>query len=187
VRRELGLEGKLVLGAIGRLYALKNYPALLRAFASALADVPEAQLVIAGPGDVRPLTTLAAELRIEERVLLCGPRRDVPELLSAFDVFVHPAIAEAFGMVIVEAMAMARPVLTTPVGIATEVITPGATGILSASPEPVALARALREMMSLRPSWPAMGASARRAVAGFTAASMATRYSELYTRWLSEV
>jgi glycosyltransferase involved in cell wall biosynthesis len=185
VRRQLGLEGKLVFGAIGRLYALKNYPALLRAFASALADVPEARLVIAGPGEAAPLGTLARELGIADRVLLCGLREDTPELLAALDAFVHPAIAESFGMVIVEAMAMARPVLSTRVGIAPEVIKPGETGFLSFSPEPSTLADGLREMLAVRAHWPSIGAAARRRVEGFTAASMAERYRDLYAQWLS--
>ena len=50
VREELGLKGKLVFGAIGRLYALKNYPALVTAFASALGEVRDARLLIVGAG-----------------------------------------------------------------------------------------------------------------------------------------
>jgi glycosyltransferase involved in cell wall biosynthesis len=88
-------------------------------------------------------------------------------------------------MVIVEAMAMARPVLSTRVGIAPEVIKPGETGFLSCSPEPSALADGLREMLDVQPHWPSIGAAARRRVDGFTAASMAGRYRELYTYWLS--
>jgi glycosyltransferase involved in cell wall biosynthesis len=185
VRRELGLEGKLVFGAVGRLYGLKNYPALLKAFASALADVDEARLLIVGAGDGRPLVKQAGELGIGDRVVLCGPRHDVPEVLAAIDVFVHPAIAESFGMVIVEAMAMGRPVLSTPVGIAPEVIAPGETGLLCSSHDPSALAAGLRGMLAWRLVWPAIGAAARRRVAGFTAASTASRYRELYGQWLS--
>jgi glycosyltransferase involved in cell wall biosynthesis len=186
VRDELGLTGKLVFGAIGRLYPLKNYPALLRAFAVALAGVPETRLVIAGPGDAAPLARLTRELSMTDRVVLCGAREDVPELLAAFDVFVHPAIAESFGMVIIEAMAMARPVLSTPVGIAPEVITPGDTGLLCSSCDSSALARGLGEMLALRPSWPLIGAAASARVQGLTAASMANRYMDLYVQWLSE-
>jgi glycosyltransferase involved in cell wall biosynthesis len=185
VRRELGLEVSLVFGAIGRLYPLKNHPALVRAFASALADVPEARLLIVGPGDARPLATLARQLGIADRVRLCGPRDDVPEVLAAIDVFVHPALAESFGMVIVEAMAMARPVLSTPVGIAPEVIFSGETGLLCSSPDWNSLARGLREILALRVSWARIGAAARRRVQAFTAASTAARYLELYGQWLS--
>ena len=186
VRRELGLDGKLVFGAIGRLYSLKNFGALIEAFASALDEVREAHLVIAGAGDASRLAARARDLNIGDRVLLCGPRDDVPDLLAAVDVFVHPAIAESFGMVIVEAMAMARPVVSTPVGIAPEVIGAGETGVLCSSSDPRALAAGLREMLALRGSWPEIGTKARRRVESFTATSMATRYRELYAQWLSD-
>ncbi len=186
VRGELGLEGKLVFGAIGRLYPLKNHAALIEAFAWALGEVRDARLVIVGAGDAPGLAAVAHELGIGDRVVLTGPREDIPEVLAALDVFVHPAIAESFGMVLVEAMAMARPVLSTPVGIAPEVIIPGKTGLLCSSPTPAALAQGLREMLTLRLSWPALGTEARRRVQGFTAASTASRYRELYAQWLSE-
>jgi glycosyltransferase involved in cell wall biosynthesis len=184
VRRELGLDDTLVFGAIGRHYALKNHAALIEAFATALADVPEARLLIVGAGDTRPAVSLARELGIGDRVLVGGPRSDIPDVLAALDVFVHPAIAESFGMVIVEAMAMARPVLSTPVGIAPEVIVPGQTGLLCSPPEPAALARGLRNMLALRSSWPEIGAAARRRVENFTARSTARRYGDLYAKWL---
>jgi len=186
VRRELGLQGNLVFGAIGRLYSLKNHSALIEAFASALAEVDESRLLIVGAGDTARLVARARALGLADRVLLCGPRDDIRDVLAAVDVFVHPALAESFGMVIVEAMAMARPVVSTPVGIAPEVITPGETGLLCSSPEPDALAAGLHEMLALRHSWPEMGQQARRRIRDFTAASMANRYHELYARWLSD-
>lgn len=185
-RRELGLEGKLVFGAIGRIYELKNYPALFEAFASALSDLPDARLVIVGRGDTGRLMSMARELGVADRVVLCGPRPDIPELLAAFDVFVHPAVAESFGMVIVEAMAMARPVVSTPVGIAPEVISPGLTGVLCASSGSESLAEGLRRVMALRAEWPAIGSAARRRVESFTAVSMAARYQQLYTTWVEQ-
>jgi glycosyltransferase involved in cell wall biosynthesis len=184
VRHELGLEGKLVFGAIGRLYRLKNHAALIEAFADALAEVSEARLLIIGAGDTRPLVSQAQRLGVGERVLVSAPRADIPDVLAALDVFVHPAIAESFGMVIIEAMVMARPVLSTPVGIAPEVIVTGTTGMLCASPEASALTHGLRELMALRQSWPEIGAAARRRVQGFTSAATAQRYRELYAQWL---
>jgi glycosyltransferase involved in cell wall biosynthesis len=185
VRAELGLEGRLVFGAIGRLYSLKNHAALIDAFAAVLGDSREAALVIAGAGDASELAARARDLSIGDRVVLCGERDDVPDVLAAFDVFVHPAVAESFGMVIIEAMAMARPVIATAVGIAPEVITARETGVLCSTPEPDALAAGLREMLALQDSWPELGARARGRIQGFTAASTANRYRELYARWLS--
>jgi len=185
VRRELALEGKLVIGAVGRSFRLKNYPALLRAFATGLIDVEDARLLIVGPGDQQELESLAQALGIADRVAFCGSRNDIPEVLAAIDVFVHPAIAESFGMVIVEAMAMARPVVATPVGIAPEVIVSGQTGVLCSSPDPAALSEGLRQMLDLRSQWAQIGAAARERVASFTAASTVRRYERLYADWIA--
>jgi glycosyltransferase involved in cell wall biosynthesis len=184
VRKELGLEGATVFGAIGRIYRLKNYMALLDAFAAALRDRHEARLVIVGPGDATALMARVAALGIGGSVVFTGPRNDVPELLAAFDAFVHPAVAESFGMVIVEAMAMGLPVLTTPVGIACELIKGRASGLVSTGSDSLALERGLLELLELRPRWPEMGAAARRQVEGLTAERMAGRYCELYQTWL---
>jgi glycosyltransferase involved in cell wall biosynthesis len=184
VRQALGLDGKLVLGAIGRLYPLKNYAALVEAFAATVAKAPDARLAIVGDGDSGQLVASAKALGIADRVLVLGRRADVPELLAAFDAFVHPAVAESFGMVIVEAMAMAKPVLSTPVGIAPEVIESGSNGLLTLGAGCDALAAGLRELLAVRPRWQEIGTAARSAVELFTATRMAARYEDLYNRWL---
>lgn len=186
VRRELGLEGTVVFGAIGRIYRLKNYLALIDAFAAAFSTTPPARLVIVGSGDATALIARAATLGIGDCVVFTGPRDDVPEVLAAFDAFVHPAIAESFGMVIVEAMAMGLPVLSTPVGIAREVISEPENGLLTRASDAAALERGLRKLIELRPRWPEMGTLARRQVGTFTAERMARRYQELYAQWLRE-
>src|SRR5665811_2261746 len=83
------------------------------------------------------------------------------------------------------AMAMERPVLSTPVGIAREVIDPPETGLLCASPETEALAAGLHALLELRPRWAKIGAAARRRVERFSAEAMAKRHQELYAQWLN--
>jgi glycosyltransferase involved in cell wall biosynthesis len=180
VRRELDLEGRTVLTAIGRYYWIKNQEALVRAFASATASMPEVVLVLVGGGDGRPLRELAGSLGIVDRVRVLGPTPDVPGLLAATDLFVHPALAESFGMVIVEAMGMARPVVATPVGIVPEVLEDGATGFLAADGSVDALSAALDRALSARKQWLAMGAEGRRRAGSFDAAGMLEAYERLY-------
>ena len=184
MRSELGLDGKLVIGSIGRLYELKNYPALVTAFSNVLSEMPEGQLVIVGPGDPTPLLDLARGLGIAAHVTVTGPRHDVPDVLAAFDAFVHPALAESFGMVIIEAMASAKPVVTTRVGIAPEVVRDGETGVLCDGNSPEALTAGLQELLALRPRWGDLGQAARRCVRGFSAEAMARAYNDLYTAGL---
>ena len=182
VRSELGLEGKVVVGSVGRLYWLKNQEALVRAFAGVGTD---AVLVIAGPGDPAPLQALSQALGVDDRVLVVGSRADVPALLAAFDVFAHPAIAESFGMVIIEALATGLPTMATPVGIVPEVID-ASTGVMAASPSVPDLEAALRGLLSRQGDWAEMGQVARSRVSGFTATAMARQHARLYSRWLAQ-
>ena len=184
VRAELALDGRLVIGSIGRLYWIKNQESLVRAFATVAAGLPEAVLLLVGGGDPAPVLDLARTLDVEDRIVLIPRREDVPELLAAMDLFVHPALAESFGMVIVEAMAMARPVVSTPVGIAPVVVESGTTGVLAAGGRTDQLQLALSEALAVRADWPAMGAEARRRALEFPAARMVAQYEHHYERLL---
>ncbi len=186
VRAELGLEDRLVIGSIGRFYWIKNQEALVRAFAAVAPDVPDATLVMTGAGDATAVRDLARDLGVDGQLLIAPFRSDVPELLAAFDLFVHPSLAESFGQVIVEAMAMARPVVSTPVGIAPEVIDNGRSGFLASGPNVEALADALRAAFRTRDRWPEIGRSASARASEFPAASMVRRYEELYTSLLED-
>ncbi len=125
LRAELGLDGKLVFGAISKHHWVKNLHALVEAFSSIAARRDDAHLVILGIGDPAPLSSRVRALGLARRVSILAPRADVPELLAAIDLFVHPALAESFGFAVVEAMAMAKPVLVRPVGIARDVVENG--------------------------------------------------------------
>ena len=113
VRVELGLDGKTVLGAISKHFWVKNLDALVHAFATIAAERSRRpsrraryrRLFWAG-------ALLSGGWISAARVTVLAPRSDVPDVLAACDLFVHPALAESFGFAIVEAMAMARPVVS---------------------------------------------------------------------------
>jgi glycosyltransferase involved in cell wall biosynthesis len=180
VRHEFGFGGAPVFGAVGRLFPLKNYENLIEAFALVHERIPDAFLMIIGDGEHEPLRRAARAFGIDEFVVLPGRRDDVPDLLAASDVFVHPSIAETFAQVVVEAMAMARPVVSTPVGIAAEIVETGITGVLAAGPTVPDLRIALEEIIELRPRWAELGAAARDRASGFTLRSMASAYEDVY-------
>jgi glycosyltransferase involved in cell wall biosynthesis len=184
VRSELGLDGHTVLTAVGRIYWIKNQEALVRAFAGIAGDAPSAVLLLVGAGDEEATMKLASSLGIGRRVRMLPRRPDVPELLAATDLFVHPALAESFAMVIVEAMAMGCPVVSTPVGIAPDVVENGVTGVLADGCGPAELESALREALWMRQRWPAMGNAARERALGFPAERMVRTYESLYLELL---
>jgi glycosyltransferase involved in cell wall biosynthesis len=184
VRAELGLDGKLVFGAISKHFWVKNLDALVRAFAVIAEKNPDAHLVVIGIGDRAPLEALVEAMGLRRRVSVLAPRTDVQQVLAAFDVFVHPALAESFGLAVVEAMAMRRPVVATPVGIAGDVIEDGVSGIRVAGTDVESLIEAMNRAVEWRERWPELGAEARRRALTFTPERWVQAHERLYERRL---
>jgi glycosyltransferase involved in cell wall biosynthesis len=104
----------------------------------------------------------------------------VPDVLAAFDLFVHPALAESFGLAIVEAMAMARPVVTTHVGIAGDVVEDGVSGIEIRGTDAASVRDAIERAVACRDRWPDLGAEARRRALTFTPERWVQAHERLY-------
>ena len=114
----------VVIGNVGRLHPDKDQATLIAAFAKALPKLPPgALLAIAGSGPLDgELRSLARELGIGESVRFLGQVPNVRSLFSAFDLFVLSSDHEPFGMVLLEAMVAAVPVIATDCGGAPEVV-----------------------------------------------------------------
>ncbi len=180
VRAELGLDGKVILGTISKHFWIKNLDALAHAFARIAADRADVHLVVLGIGDSSGFAGLVSRLGLQGRVTVLAPRQDVPDVLAACDMFVHPALAESFGFVVVEAMAMARPVVAMPVGIAREVIEDGVSGVTISATDPSSICAAITRALACRDRWPELGAEARRRALRFTPERWVTRHETLY-------
>ncbi|MBA3658588.1 MAG: glycosyltransferase [Gemmatimonadales bacterium] len=170
---------------IGRLVPYKGLDLLLRA----LELVPDLRLDIVGSGPEGPrLRTLAQALAVQDRVRWFGeyPDDDLPRRMADADFLVLPSVTvqEMFGLVVLEAMAAGRPVITTAVPSAVrEVNVPGETGLEVPLRDVPALARALATLCQDPARRRAMGEAGRRRVnAQFTRGQMAARHVELYER-----
>lgn len=105
-RIELGIEGKLVLGVVGRLSEQKNYPFLFEVYQDVLKQREDVELIIIGRGlEEEKIHALARTMGIYEKIKFLGVRNDVPELLNAFDIFLLPSLYEGLPVVLVEAQA----------------------------------------------------------------------------------
>jgi len=178
---ELGLEESTpLLLAVGRLWAPKDYPNLLRAFAGLRAGaVP--QLVIVGDGPLRKeLDALAESLGVRERVRFLGVRHDVPALMSACDLFVLSSAWEGFGLVVAEAMACGRMVVATDCGGVREVV--GEAGFLVPPRDAQALTEAMGRALRLPDEQrQRLGTAAReRVVARYSLEALAQKYLAVY-------
>jgi glycosyltransferase involved in cell wall biosynthesis len=170
---------------IGRLVAYKGIDILLRA----LERVPELRLDIVGSGPQGPrLRTLAQALAITDRVRWYGeyPDEDLPRRMADADFLVLPSVTveEMFGLVVLEAMAAGRPVITTALPSAVrEVNVPGVTGLEVPLRDVAALANALETLCRDPQLRQRMGAAGRqRAAEHYTQEVMAARHIELYQR-----
>jgi glycosyltransferase involved in cell wall biosynthesis len=187
-RAEQRLEGKLVLGAVSRFFWVKNLTSLVTAFAAlAPSHADLALVIIGGAGDSSPLDALAREIGVSDRIRILGRRSDIADAMAAFDVFVHPALAESFGFVIVEAMAMQLPVVSTRVGIAEEIIEDGVSGVLARGMDPDGIRDAIAEILAMQARWTELGTEARRRALAFTAERWVRQHEEHYEQWLTEL
>jgi glycosyltransferase involved in cell wall biosynthesis len=173
----LGSERQVVL-TVARLDPQKGYSYLLEA----IQHVHDAIFVIAGDGPEKTaLEVQADKLGIDDRVIFLGYRQDIPELLAGCDLFVLPSLYEGLPLSILEAMAAGKAVVATAVGGTPEAVLDGETGLLVPPSDPVALARAIREILSNPSLLRKMGATGReRVVREFSSATMVHRISHLY-------
>jgi len=145
VREALGLaDDAPVLVFVSRLAEGKGHADALVAFASVLANVPSARLLIVGDGELESsLKDKARQLALGDAVQFLGFRRDIPELLAASDFFLHPARQEPFGLVILEAAARGLPTIAYDDGGPREIIRDGVSGRLVRPGDTAGLAQAI--------------------------------------------
>ncbi|HVT80993.1 MAG TPA: glycosyltransferase family 4 protein, partial [Phycisphaerae bacterium] len=187
VRRSLGLaaEAPFVFCA-ARLQEEKDIPTLIAAMRDVAARHPDARCCIAGEGDEMPaLQKQVKEDGVDGRVQLLGFRNDIPALMRACDLFVLPALAEPFGLVLLEAMALGKPVIATRAGGPPEIVEHEKTGLLVAPQNPAEMAAAISGLIADPARRAALGAAgAERYRAHFTVERMAREVLAIYNRAL---
>lgn len=151
LRHPLRLDGRALLGSMGRLEPVKGHESLIQAMPAILKQVPNASLIIAGhdaAGYGKVLQAMIDERKLNGQVQLVGFQRDVPSFLHALDVFALASRSEGFGQVVVEAMAAGKPVVASRIPSLTEIIVDGETGLLAEPDNPKAFAHAIASLLS---------------------------------------
>jgi glycosyltransferase involved in cell wall biosynthesis len=194
VRRELGFAPTdLVIGMFGNIQPWKGQDVTLRAMAAVAREFPNLVCLLAG-GVVRGAewyqTSLEEFVRahgLEGRVRFLGSRSDVPDLVNAIDVPVHASVTpEPFGRVLIEAMALGKPVVATAAGGPLEIVEPEHTGLLVRPGDDVEMAAVLRRLLGDPALRAAMGAAgSRRAREHFSLESFARNMQGEYAEVLS--
>jgi len=185
LRATLGLDPTLpVVGFFGRLERRKGVDVLLDAAARVHTKLPVTFLLVGDGPMAAPLATRTTAAGIPAR--LVGWRGDVPDLMRLCAVVVLPSRQEAFGRVLIEAMAAGVPVVATAVGGIPEVCVDGVTALLVPPEDPDALAVAIALTLTDQAATAArVEAAAADVRARFDLAAHAARVQDVYTRTLA--
>lgn len=111
LKREWGVEGKTVIGHVGRMSKEKNQKFLIELFCE-LCTITDKEfvLVLIGDGYERAnLESVVEKKGVKDKVIFTGIRKDIPELMNMFDIFVFPSIYEGLPIALVEAQAAGLP------------------------------------------------------------------------------
>jgi sugar transferase (PEP-CTERM/EpsH1 system associated) len=181
----------VVVGAVGRMHAVKDQLTLARAFIRLLEIWPpareRARLVLVGEGPLRAeCLALLQSAGAASLAWLPGERTDIPDLMRSMDLFVLPSIGEGISNTILEAMASGLPVLATRVGGNPELVEEGRTGMLVPPSDPQALAEGIRQYLADPWMRQQHGRNGRLAVEGrFNWGSMVEGYLAVYDKVLN--
>ena len=149
-RKDLGVDPHTpIVGVVGRLEDQKGHRYLLDAWPAVTRDFPDARLLLVGDGSRREaLEAQVKALGIASSVIFTGFRADVARMLDAIDVLALPSLYEGMPLTVIEAAAMARPVVATAVDGTPEVVEHGVTGFLVPPANPPALSGALLTLLA---------------------------------------
>ena len=184
--QEDGADRPITIGAVGRLSKEKNYPMLVRAFASlasqASESMPPFQLLFVGDGPERPVIEAEAkECGVLDQCEFAGMQNNVADWLRKMDIFSLSSITEGTSMTLLEAGATGLPSVVTDVGGNGEIVVDGDTGfVVSAEAEP-AFAAALMKLAENEGLRKQMGAGARARILDlYSRQSMMSQYVGVY-------
>lgn len=189
LRKRWGLdEQDTVVGIVSKLWEGKGHEVLLKAFRGIRRVRNRARLVIVGEGYLAErLRALVDELHLNGAVVFTGFQDDVAPAIAAFDVAVLPSLFEGMGRVVLEAMAMSKPVVASRVGGIPDLVEHGVTGFLVSPGSVDDLERHITAILDDPHLGRKMGLQGRKKISNrFSAAAMVDSIERVYRDLLSE-
>ncbi|MCG2754090.1 MAG: glycosyltransferase family 4 protein [Desulfobacteraceae bacterium] len=186
MKRELEIpEGNLVVGTAGRLTPVKGQRYLIEA-ARKIVDVkPDTTFVFLGDGELlNELKNMAFRLGIRENVKFLGWRPDVAEVMSTFDIFVLPSLNEGMGRVLVEAMAMGKPIVASDVGGIADLVVDGKNGFLVPAADVEIMVVRINDLLESAEKRKKMGENGKSRAANYSSNLMVKNIDQLYRAML---
>jgi phosphatidylinositol alpha-mannosyltransferase len=183
-------DGKLNIVFIGRLERRKGLDYLLRAYHQVKPEIPDSRLIIIGPGTrLRKKYERWIKHHKVKDVVFIGyvTYTDLPRYYQTADIFCSPATGrESFGIVLIEAMAMGKPVVATSIEGYASVVTHGEEGLLVPPKDSHKLAQALLTLLKDPPLRQKMGEKGKLKAKNYSWEQIAKRVFDYYLKAISE-
>lgn len=195
LRRELKLEGAIVLGFVGSFYAYEGLDLLIEALKRILPRHPSIRVLLVGGGSHEPrLRQLASELGVLDKVVFAGrvPNAQVQRYYDLIDVLAYPRRSMRLTEMVtplkpLEAMAQGRILVASNVGGHRELVRDGETGYLFPPDDPAGLARTLEAVLANRSEWERVRNAGRHFVETERSwKHSVARYKDVYARALKK-
>jgi len=183
IRQEFNISQDAPLaGTIANFSEYKGYPYLLETANLVLKEMPAGRFLLVGDGPLlEKMKELVQELEHGNRIIFTGSRRDVSNLLDALDVFVFASFSEGLPNVVMEAMAMQKPIVSTPAGGVPELIEHEVTGLLVPFRDSKSMADSVLSLLNDPEKARRLGSAARAKVgADFTVERMVKSHECAY-------
>ena len=181
-KKRLGVPKEtFIVGTVGRLTRIKGHKYLIEAARKILLTRPDMTFIFLGDGELmNDLKAQAASLGIYDKVKFLGWRDDVAEVMSTFDLFVLPSLNEGMGKVLVEAMAMGKPIIASNVGGVSDLVKNEENGLLVPPEDADAIARSISILHSDPMKRKEMGEKGKAIAGEYGADSMVRKIDRLY-------
>jgi glycosyltransferase involved in cell wall biosynthesis len=183
VRKKWGIgRHEAVIGIVSKLWEGKGHHTLIEAFKMIRSEINNARLVVVGEGYLYDrLVQYANNLGLKDSVLFTGFQADVSEIITTFDVAVLPSFFEGMGRVLLEAMAMEKPVVASRVGGIPDLVEHGVNGFLVTPGDVEELAEAIVKTLADKGLAEKMGRAGRKKIsAKYSADHMVGSIEKLY-------
>lgn len=182
--KEISGDASLI-GMIANFDTVKGHRNLIKAAPKVIQRFPNVKFLLVGGGKEREfIKKMAKKYGISDYLIFAGQKDDILSLISVCDLIVLPSLSEGFSLVIMEAMALARPIVASNVGGIAEIIEDGKTGILVPSDNYDMLSNAIIDVLEDGPKAFKIGEKAREKIINdnrFHIEHMASQTEELYS------
>lgn len=181
-KKKLGIDAsRTIIGTVTRFEPQKAIQHFIEAVSYIAKVYPDIAVVIAGDGPLRgDIEKTINDLKLNDNIILLGWRTDVPEIIAVMDVFCQSSLWEGCPVVLLETMAIGKPIVATDVGGIKEIVDSD-TGILVSPADPKALSDNILMLLNDKEKAGRMGENGRKKVTSlFTMENMVKNYERLY-------